>query len=568
MTSISQTTTVITAVLATPTNIQVGEWFNTYGVDDSRLNVCNAVVSSVSADRLTVTCGYTGDVVNTSITISAITNLGYFKPQDKPSSVRNGASYVFSGTLAYNAAMLLQASGSNIRVSGVNAFNHLVTNASTAPVFVNAGNGQFEIKPTSSFEIEVDKSSVGFLDYGVDSVAAQSTVRLLQETGVPEYYAGYTPWLRALTSKSTTRPVAKIVSAVKSGTTTATITTDIPHGLIAGKSLIDIYGCRDQTNFASTTAILVATVPTSNTFTVVFGTAVTATTYGGSVSLRNGSNPTIGCPVQSIQSLSIDANGIMSVVGSATWTVITVGEYVNLHGVRDNNTGADLGLDGAYVLIDLTGTTIKLKAVLNPDGTNTKNGLGVNVTPAMPVTSSVNCGGSVIMRTTGRIHDLRLEERSYDAVKIWGQGESRTDLALPVTMQNPLPTGSNVIGTTYLGYYNPTYSASSYKLIGTASTNSTLASSGWKSLFSLCISNDTASKIYVKMYNKSTAPTVGTDVPLETFMVPANSIRDIDMGFHSGVGYTLGIGIATTGLQADSDTTAVAAGVTVIVRYR
>jgi hypothetical protein len=172
------------------------------------------------------------------------------------------------------------------------------------------------------------------------------------------------------------------------------------------------------------------------------------------------------------------------------------------------------------------------------------------------------------MRTTGRIHDLRLEERNYDAVKIWGQGESRTDLALPVTMQNPLPTGSNVIGTTYLGYYNPTYSASSYKLIGTASTNSTLASSGWKSLFSLCISNDTASKIYVKMYNKSTAPTVGTDVPLETFMVPANSIRDIDMGFHSGVGYTLGIGIATTGLQADSDTTAVAAGVTVIVRYR
>jgi hypothetical protein len=51
-------------------------------------------------------------------------------------------------------------------------------------------------------------------------------------------------------------------------------------------------------------------------------------------------------------------------------------------------------------------------------------------------------------------------------------------------------------------------------------------------------------------------------------MVPANSTRDIDMGFHSGVGYTLGLGIATTGAVADSDTTAVAAGVTVVVRYK
>jgi hypothetical protein len=572
MTSISQSSTTITIILATPTNIQVGEWFNTYGVDDSRLNICNAVVSSVSADKLTITCGYTGDVVNTSLTISAITSLGYFKPQDKPSSSLNGASYVFSGTSATSASLLLQASGSNVRTSGTNATSHLLTNASTTPVFVNAGNSQFEIKPTSSFELEIDKTSVGFLDYGVDSAAAQSAVRLLQETGIPEYYAGYTPLLRALTSKSTTRPVAKIVSAVKSGTTTATITTDVVHGLIANKSVVDIIGCRDQTNFITTTGITIATVPTSNTFTIVFGTAVTANTYGGSVSLRNGSNSTVGNAAQAIQSLSIDANGIMSVVGSSTWSGITVGEYVNLHGVRADLTGVDLGFDGAYVLIDLNGTTMKLKAVLNPDGTNTKNGLGINVTPAMPVTSSVNCGGSVIMRTTGRIHDLRLEERNYKAVKIWGQGESRTDIALPVTVQNTSTVA--ISGTpTVVSTLNPatsgaTSGATMASYILAATTNSQLVITGAKNLFTIDVSNDSATKFWLKIYNKATAPTVGTDVPVLRYLVPANTMLELQIPQYYGAYFSLGIGFATTGLVADSDTTAITAGSVVTINYK
>jgi hypothetical protein len=175
------------------------------------------------------------------------------------------------------------------------------------------------------------------------------------------------------------------------------------------------------------------------------------------------------------------------------------------------------------------------------------------------------------MRTTGRIPDLRLEERSYDAVKIWGQGESRTDLALPVTIQNaPSVTINNANNTlvTPLGWINATYSSTPYKLICAASVNNTLVSTGLRALMGLHISNDTASKIYVKMYNKATAPVAGTDVPVEVFMVPANSFRDIDSGFFHGVGYALGLGFATTGLQADNDTTAVAAGVTITVRYK
>jgi hypothetical protein len=237
---------------------------------------------------------------------------------------------------------------------------------------------------------------------------------------------------------------------------------------------------------------------------------------------------------------------------------------VNLHGVRDNNTGADLGLDGAYVLIDLTGTTIKLKAVLNPDGTNTKNGLGVNVTPAMPVTSSVNCGGSVIMRTTGRIHDLRLEERNYDAVKIWGQGESRTDLALPVTVQT-MPT-VNVALTPSSS--NVTSGATPVSYILAATTNPQLVITGARNLFTIDVSNDSATKFWLKLYNKATAPTVGTDVPVMRFLVPANTVQEFQIPQYYGAYFSLGIGFATTGLVADSDTTAVTAGSAVTVTYK
>lgn len=84
-----------------------------------------------------------------------------------------------------------------------------------------------------------------------------------------------------------TRPIAKIVSAVKTGTTTATITTDIPHGLTT-TNYVTIKGIRDTTNFpALTTPTVVASTPTSTTFTIVIGGAVTATSYGGSVIMAN-----------------------------------------------------------------------------------------------------------------------------------------------------------------------------------------------------------------------------------------------------------------------------------------
>jgi hypothetical protein len=70
--------------------------------------------------------------------------------------------------------------------------------------------------------------------------------------------------------------------------------------------------------------------------------------------------------------------------------------------------------------------------------------------------------------------------------------------------------------------------------------------------------NDTEYPIYVKLFNKASAPTLGTDTPVQTIGVQAGETAPIDIP--GGLTYAAGIGIAITKGILDSDATAVAAG--------
>lgn len=131
-----------------------------------------------------------------------------------------------------------------------------------------------------------------------------------------------------------TRPVARITSIAKSGTTTATITTDVPHNLSVDRT-ISIYGVRDLTNFPNlTTAVQVASVISSTQFTAVIGTAVTATSQGGSVVLQDGiSTPSTTFLNFGIKNIS-RTSGITLVDIGATASGLTAGEKVYLHGLE------------------------------------------------------------------------------------------------------------------------------------------------------------------------------------------------------------------------------------------
>lgn len=108
--------------------------------------------------------------------------------------------------------------------------------------------------------------------------------------------------------------------------------------------------------------------------------------------------------------------------------------------------------------------------------------------------------------------------------------------------------------------------ATPFKLISAASTNATSVKATVGKLFYLAVFNLNAAPRYLKLYDKASAPTVGTDTPKHVFLIPGNTagagltliLGAVPAKFASGIALAL-----TTGI-ADTDTGAVAANEIVV----
>lgn len=92
----------------------------------------------------------------------------------------------------------------------------------------------------------------------------------------------------------------------------------------------------------------------------------------------------------------------------------------------------------------------------------------------------------------------------------------------------------------------------------TNTTNATNVKTTAGTLWNVTAINTLATVAYIKFYDETTAPTVGTDVPV--FVVPlavSNAVTTVT--FPQGLRFNNGISYAVTGGMADSDTTVVAA---------
>lgn len=108
--------------------------------------------------------------------------------------------------------------------------------------------------------------------------------------------------------------------------------------------------------------------------------------------------------------------------------------------------------------------------------------------------------------------------------------------------------------------------ATTYRVLSANTTNDALVKTGGRALQSILVYN-TGTIAFVKLYNKATTPTVGTDTPIMTIPVTATT-GQVLLTFPAGISFDLGIGIGITGAIADNDTTAVAANqVTVNLQY-
>ena len=105
-----------------------------------------------------------------------------------------------------------------------------------------------------------------------------------------------------------------------------------------------------------------------------------------------------------------------------------------------------------------------------------------------------------------------------------------------------------------------------YSIVTAASTNAAFIKASAGTLFEISISNPTASTVYVKIYNKTTAPTVGTDVPILSIPIAAGAYQTVEYGA-VGKRFTTGIAIAVTGAMVATDTTVAAVGAQVSLTY-
>lgn len=421
ITSIQQAASVLTVTTAVPHGLTVGMRVGTFGCTDSRLNYATLVVATTpSANQFTCTAGPQGTIP--AVTAGPFAS-GFVYQRSAMDRRPNGTSMVFENSTITQASFYAKSeNGDPMPIGGALAGNHAVTVATAASVQPVAATGNYNFRPSSEFRLAQMADRLQWADVPIDSVA-QTTARATISQVIPNNNVNYKLRLRGRNNKGYTVPVAKIVSATKTGTTTATIVTDVPHGLNAA-DLVNIIGIRDQaaSSFPNLTAATAITaIVDANTFTIAIGTAATVTSYGGYVSRVQGGITQPGAITYVVQSATI-ASGILTLVGSAAWAGLLIGDLVNSHGLRDNTNGADLGLDGAYRIRDLSGTSL----VLEPIGTTT-----------IPATlATTNCGGAIIRRTCMRISFVRLFD--FERLRVEAMARPTGDIAgaFPVQVAN------------------------------------------------------------------------------------------------------------------------------------
>jgi hypothetical protein len=167
--------------------------------------------------------------------------------------------------------------------------------------------------------------------------------------------------------------------------------------------------------------------------------------------------------------------------------------------------------------------------------------------------------------TNWYISGIRIEERIPQPVSIASiAGKQGTYGAyIPVKPFNDSMSVvvSNSISTLVTGYSGNVSSLPSthHHLISANTTNATNVKGSAGNIMGGSVSNNGTGVAYLKLYNKASAPTVGTDTPIATILIPVNGTvmigSIVPLGFRCGTG----ISYAITGGMAVSDTTAVGA---------
>jgi hypothetical protein len=242
----------------------------------------------------------------------------------------------------------------------------------------------------------------------------------------------------------------------------------------------------------------------------------------------------------SAQTVYADVSRASNVMMMMTATSL-VGHNSTFEGSLDSTTGTD-------------GTWFAIQAIRSNANTIELTTGVLAATPAYAWEASVNGLSFIRVRATAHTSGTatwKLQRGSYATEPIPAAQISGTQPVSGTVTANwgtiTTPTASNINSA--------------------ATTNATSVKATAGSVYSITASNTGAGAAFLKLYNKASSPTVGTDVPVLTIPIPASSVQNIEFGT-AGHRFTTGIALAITNLAADSDTTAIAANqVKVLTAY-
>ncbi len=250
--------------------------------------------------------------------------------------------------------------------------------------------------------------------------------------------------------------------------------------------------------------------------TTITGPLPAGTNVIGGVQVVDGTTPS--------QKAAVSATGAVAVAGSVADAVTDTGNPVKAGGKY--NVTKPTYLDGQRADLQV-GSRGALAVTLYSENATTAYGINTDNADGVLVTATLS-RLPVVTRLYG------FNGTSFDRLR-----SSATTTGL---LQSQV-TGAASGGTTMS------------RVQSAATTNATNAKNGAGTVYNVQLTNTGVAAVFFKFYNKASAPTVGTDVPVWTVAIPAG--QSVNFTTTTGLAFATGISYAITNLVADSDTTAV-----------
>lgn len=310
-----------------------------------------------------------------------------------------------------------------------------------------------------------------------------------------------------------------------------------------------------------TTANSVTSLTTKETFSVPFKAA-----FGFKTSQK------IANQEFYMELVAVDVNGTVDETVVAAWrvsgtdsTTTTVARVETRNGQTGrfqsgNVTVASQTADGIYEIViesdesqfhnkpidSISGKTVSLtRNSVSPDP-NLLYKLRyrfVNAAVAPASTTTLTCGFVTAVDYTETLVELT-----------GAQGTSNASSALSVLIAG----GSVGLTSTALAPSTTAGGTNIHKMLTAATTNGANLKTTAARVYGYHYANTTAAWKYVRLYNKASAPTVGTDSPVMVIPLPPNSAVTAEMAYPAA--FATGLSIAVTGGSPDLDATVTAVG--------